>query len=82
MGHYFELGLIILTMIGGELIKFSFLPPILTNVWPGSVSSLAGIQFGDNGGQKFVTEENGVAMATTKVSKNLWIFFYESTLDF
>ena len=82
MGHYFELGLIILTMIGGKLIKFSFLPPILTNVWPGSVSSLAGIQFGDNGGQKFVTEENGVAMATTKVSKNLWIFFYESTLDF
>ena len=33
----------------------------------GPVSSLTGIQFGDNGGQNYVTEENGVAMATTQV---------------
>ena len=35
----------------------------------GPVSSLTGIQFGDNGGQNYVTEENGVAMATTQVFK-------------
>ena len=68
MGHYLELGLIILTMMGGKLIKFSFLPPMLTNVvCPGPVSSLTGIQFGDNGSQNYVTEENGVAMATIQV---------------
>ena len=65
-------GLIILTMMGGELSKFSLFPPMLTNiVWTGPVSCLTGIQFGDNGGQNYVIEENGVATATTKVSKNL-----------
>ena len=33
MGNYLELGLIILTLMGGELSKFSFLPPMLTNVY-------------------------------------------------
>ena len=36
-------------------------------VCTGPGSSLTGIQFGDNGSQKSVTEENGVALATTKV---------------
>ena len=36
-------------------------------VYPGSVYSLAGIQFGDNGSQNYVTEKNGVATATTQV---------------
>ena len=36
-------------------------------VFPAQVSALNGIQFGDNGGQKYVTEENGVALATTEV---------------
>ena len=36
-------------------------------VCPGPVSSLTAIQFGDNGGQNYVTEENGVAVATTQV---------------
>ena len=36
-------------------------------VCPGPVFCLTAIQFGDNGGQKYVTEENGVAMATTQV---------------
>ena len=68
MGYYSELGLIILSMTGGKLIKFSFLPIILIFfVSLGSVSSLTGIQFGDNGGQNYVTEENGVAMATIQV---------------
>ena len=68
MGYYSELGLIILSMTGGKLIKFSFLPIILKNVvFPAQVSALNGIQFGDNGGQKYVTEENGVALATTEV---------------
>ena len=39
----------------------------LNFVFPGAVSSLTGIQFGDNNGQNYVTEENGVAMATTQV---------------
>ena len=70
MGNYLELGLIILTMMEGELIKLSFIPTILTNiVCPGLVSSLTGIHFGDNYSQKVVTEENGVAMATTQVFK-------------
>ena len=34
---------------------------------PGPVFSLTGIQFGDNGGQNYITEENGVATATTQV---------------
>ena len=55
MGQYFELGLIIVTMMMKHV------------VFPGPVSSLTGIQFGDNGGQKYVTEENGVAMATAQV---------------
>ena len=70
MGHYLEVGLIIFTLMRGKLIiKFSFLQIILKNyfVCPGQVSSLTGIQFGDNGSQNFVTEENGVAMATTQV---------------
>ena len=41
-------------------------------VYPGPVSSLTGIQFGDNGGQSYVTEENGVAIATTQVLNNLY----------
>ena len=41
---------------------------------PGPVSSLTGIQFEDNGGQKYVTEENGVAIATTEV---LSIYIFE-----
>ena len=68
MGNYLELGLIILTMtmMRGELI----IPTMLTNiVCPGLVSSLTGIHFGDNYSQKVVTEENGVAMATTQVFK-------------
>ena len=68
MGHYSELGLIILTMMGGELIKFSFLQTMLKHVFcSGPVFSLTGIQFGDNGGQKYVTEDNGLALATTEV---------------
>ena len=35
------------------------------------VFSLTGIQFGDNGGQNYVTDENGVAVATTQVLKSL-----------
>ena len=67
MGQYFERGLIIL-MMGGKSIKFSFLQTMIKNfVFPGAVSSLTGIQFGDNNGQNYVTEENGVAMATTQV---------------
>ena len=31
------------------------------------VLALTGIQFGDNGGQNYITEENGVATATTQV---------------
>ena len=75
MGHNLVLGLIILTMMGGKLMKFSFLPIMLKIVVnPGPVSSLTGIQFGDNGGQKYVTEENGVAIATTEV---LSIYIFE-----
>ena len=55
----------ILTMMGGNLIFFPSNNVHL--VWSGPVSSLTGIQFGDNGGHKYLTEENGVAMATTQV---------------
>ena len=53
---------------------------MLTNVWPGPVSSLTGIQFGDNKSQKYVTEENGVALAITQVLKNLWNKFLKNQL--
>ena len=68
MEQYFELGFIIL-MMGGKSIKFSLLQTMIKKnfVFPGAVSSLTGIQFGDNNGQNYVTEENGVAMATTQV---------------
>ena len=60
--------MIFIMMRGKLIIKFSFLPIILIFfVSLGSVSSLTGIQFGDNGGQNYVTEENGVAMATIQV---------------
>ena len=69
---HLDLALIILSMMGGKFIKFSFLPTMLKNVVSqGPVSALTGIQFGDNGGQNFVTEKNGVARATTEVLKNL-----------
>ena len=72
MGHYLELGLIIFIIMGGELkTKFSFLYFLQIYICAGSVSSLTGIQFGDNGGQVYVTDENGVAMATTQVFKSL-----------
>ena len=72
IGHYLEQGLIIFTLIGGKLIKFSFLSRMFKNVvFPVPVSSLTGIQFGDNGGQNYVTKENGVALATTEVFRNL-----------
>ena len=61
----------------------------------GPVSALTGIHFGDNGGQKYLTEDNGVAVARTKVfllkiiitfkdhsrSLNNWHFVPGSTLD-
>ena len=53
-----------------------------TVVSPGPVSSLTGIQFGDNGGQHYVTEENGVARATTKVFRLNRELFKELSLDF
>ena len=31
------------------------------------VSTFPGIEFRDNGGQKYLTEENGVAITTTRV---------------
>ena len=66
---HLDLALIILSMMGGKFIKFS---TMLKNVVSqGPVSALTGIQFGDNGGQNFVTEKNGVARATTEVLKNL-----------
>ena len=43
------------------------------HVFPAPVSSITGIQFGDNGGQNFVTEQNGVAVATTQVRQILEI---------
>ena len=67
IGYYLGLGLIPFIIIGGKSIfKLSI---FFWNVFcPGPVSSLTGIQFGDNGGQVYVTEENGVAMATIEVS--------------
>ena len=67
--------MIFIMMRGKLIIKFSFLPIILIFfVSLGSVSSLTGIQFGDNGGQNYVTEENGVAMATIQVFQIVEIF--------
>ena len=72
MGHYIlEVALIIFTMSQGNLVsKVSFLPIFLDNfVFSGPVSSLTGIQFGDNGSQNYLTDENGVAIATVEVFK-------------
>ena len=47
------------------------------------MSALTGIQFGDNGGQNFVTEQNGVAIATTEVLLNSKKLFQNlQSLDF
>ena len=44
------------------------IPIFLDNlVFSGPVSSLTGIQFGDNGSQNYLTDENGVAIATVEV---------------
>ena len=62
------MGPIIFTVMKGKFItKFSFLRLIF--FYGGPVSSLTGIQFGDNGSQNYVTVKNGVAMATTQVFK-------------
>ena len=46
------------------------IPIFLDNlVFSGPVSSLTGIQFGDNGSQNYLTDENGVAIATVEVFK-------------
>ena len=34
------------------------------------VSTFPGIEFRDNGGQKYLTEENGVAITTSRVQEN------------
>ena len=58
-------GLLFLTVVRGislqSLIKFSHdcVPPV--------VSAVPGFMFGDNGGHKYVTEQNGVAVAVTEV---------------
>ena len=67
MRHYLELGLIIFNMMGGISNSKLFGFQQLKEYCPGPVSSLTGIQFGDNGGQNYVTDENGVAMVTTQV---------------
>ena len=65
IGYYLGLGQIPFIISGGKSIFTIF----FWNVFcPDPVSSLTGIQFGDNGGQVYVTEENGVAMATIEVS--------------
>ena len=46
------------------------------------MSCLNGIQFGDNVGQDFVTEENGVAMATAQVWKYNFYFVQQLSPDF
>ena len=67
MGHCLGLlGLLILTEMEGKLNKSTMMLKNLS-VSPAPVSSLTGIQFGDNGGQNFVTKQNGVAVATTQV---------------
>ena len=56
---------------------------MLTNVvCPGPVSSLTGIQFGDNGGQEYVTEDNGLALATTEVFKMFEIIVWRIKIRF
>ena len=52
-----------------NLILYFSLSLLYILIATGPVSSLTGIQFGDNAGQKFVTEKNGVALATTQVDQ-------------
>ena len=73
MGHYLVLGLIILTFIEGSINHYSIFYSKYI-VFPGRLTSaLTGIQFGDNEAQNYVTEENGVAVASAQVFKNLLI---------
>ena len=46
------------------------------------VSTLPGIEFRDNAGQKFVTEENGVAITTTRVQGEHLVFENLNYIDF
>ena len=52
-------------VIKGRLIYVKHLYSLIYGAM--SVSALSGIEFGDNGGQKYLTEDNGVATATTEV---------------
>ena len=45
------------------------------------VSTFPGIEFRDNAGQKYLTEENGVAITTTRVQENK-IFEGQQFIDF
>ena len=40
---------------------------LLSSVTEGGVSALAGVQFGDNFNQDYLTEQNGIAIARTEV---------------
>ena len=46
------------------------------------VSTLPGIEFKDNAGQKYVTEENGVATTTTRVQGEHLAFGNLNYIDF
>lgn len=57
---------VIVNMMGGKTYKARhILRPGTNYVFP--ASALTGIEFGDNGVQKYLTEDNGVAVARTEV---------------
>ena len=56
--------------INGEImLRCLGLGVVLSTVIRGGIS-LAGIEFGDNFGQEYLTAENGIAVATTEVTKS------------
>ena len=53
--------------------RYFILGLVLSSVIEGGVSGLAGIEFGDNLSQDYLTQQNGIAIARTKVTLKLKI---------
>ena len=54
----------------------------VSSVIEGGASALAGIEFGDNFDQEYLTEQNGIAVARTEVKLKQQILFWIRNIIF
>ena len=58
-----------------EMWPYIWLGMAVSSVIEGGVSSLVGIEFGDNFNQEYLTDQNGIAIARTEVKLKQKIFY-------